>query len=86
MANPLSKLLSSLTGGTKAQLKREVRFLKVENEILRSKIKGKVVPTPEDRARLVRFGRELGPRVMRPLTRKKLYPVAACSVSSHAIT
>ncbi len=63
MANPLSKLLSSLTGGTKAQLRREVRFLKVENEILCSKIQGRVIPTPEDRARLVRFGRELGPAI-----------------------
>ena len=43
-----------------SQLVREKEFLKVENRILRSRVKDKVVPTPEERAELVRFGRELG--------------------------
>ena len=44
-----------------AQLVRENGFLKLENRILRSRVKDKVIPTPEERAELVRFGRELGP-------------------------
>ncbi len=43
-----------------SQLVRENEFLKVENRILRSRVKDKVIPTPEERAELVRFGRELG--------------------------
>jgi hypothetical protein len=63
MARLLAALLSSLSGGTKAQLVRENRFLKVENEVLRSKLKDRVVVSPEDRARLVSFGREAGPAI-----------------------
>ncbi len=46
-----------------SQLVRENEFLKVENRILRSRVKDKVIPTPEERAELVRFGRELGPAI-----------------------
>ena len=60
----MSKVLCSLLLLTArivhAQLVRENEFLKVENRILRSRVKDKVVPMPEERAALVRFGRELG--------------------------
>ena len=46
-----------------AQLVRENEFLRLENTILRRRVKGKVIPTPEERADLVRFGRELGPAI-----------------------
>jgi len=46
-----------------AQLVRENEFLRLESTILRRRVKGKVIPTPEERADLVRFGRELGPAI-----------------------
>ncbi len=60
MLDLLHPLLVLLTRAFHAQLERENRFLKLENQILRAKIQGRIVPTPEDRARLVRYGRELG--------------------------
>ena len=42
------------------ELRRMVQFLKVENEILRSKLPKRVVVTPAERSRLVRFGRAVG--------------------------
>lgn len=43
--------------------RRQVQFLKAENEILRSRIKGSVRTTPKERARLIRLGRPLGAAV-----------------------
>jgi putative transposase len=68
MPKLLRRLLSSLSKGTKAQLQRENRYLKLENEILRSKLKCRVVVSPEDRARLVRFGREVGAALRKLVT------------------
>jgi len=63
MSRFLHPLLLLLARTIHSQLIRENEFLKVENQILRSKVKGKIVPTPEERAKLVRFGRELGPAI-----------------------
>lgn len=60
MGNLIHPLLVLLARAFHSQLERENRFLKLESQILRSKVKGRIVPTPEDRARLVRYGRELG--------------------------
>ena len=61
---PMSKVLHPLLllvgKMVYAQLVRENEFLRVENRILRRRAKDKVIPTPEERAELVRFGRELG--------------------------
>ncbi len=63
MAKLIHPLFALLAKAVHAHLERENRFLKVENQILRSKLKSRVIVTPEDRARLVRFGRELGPAI-----------------------
>jgi putative transposase len=68
MARVLNPLLLLLAKAVHGQLIRENEFLKVENGVLRSKLKTKVVVTPEDRARLVRFGRELGPAIRNVIT------------------
>jgi len=60
MRDLIHPLLVLLARAFHAQLERENRFLKLENQILRSKIEGRIIVTPEDRARLVRYGRELG--------------------------
>jgi putative transposase len=46
-----------------SHLIEEIQYLKVENKILRSKIKGRVIVTAEERSRLLRFGAPLGPRL-----------------------
>jgi len=46
-----------------SHLIEEIQYLKVENKILRSKIKGRVIVTAEERSRLLRFGTPLGPRL-----------------------
>ena len=63
MSKVIHPLFALLAKAVHAHLERENRFLKVENQILRSKLKSRVIVTPEDRARLVRFGRELGPAI-----------------------
>ncbi len=44
-------------------LRRQVQFLKAENQILRSRIKGRIRPSWAERDRLLRLGRPLGPAI-----------------------
>ncbi|MCE7974375.1 MAG: hypothetical protein DYG92_08670 [Leptolyngbya sp. PLA1] len=60
MPNLFRRLLSTLAGSTRDDLRRQVQFLKAENEVLRSKIAGPVRVTPAERSRLVRLGMPLG--------------------------
>jgi putative transposase len=55
--NPLLLLLARLTD---PQLARAVRFLKVENAILRSRLPKRVDLTQTERNRLFKLGRSLG--------------------------
>jgi putative transposase len=48
-----------LVGATQKELARYVRYLQVENRILRSKLPKKVVVTPQERHRLARFAKSL---------------------------
>jgi putative transposase len=59
-SNPFRRLLEVLAGSSQADLRRQVQYLKVENEILRSRITGPVRVTRAERSRLVRLGRPLG--------------------------
>jgi len=52
-------LLMVIAGSTQRELARQVRYLKVKNEILRSK-PGRITITPKERQRLVKFGAKLG--------------------------
>jgi putative transposase len=46
-----------------SHLIEEIQYLKVENQILRSRIKGRIIPTDVERNRLLRFGKPLGARL-----------------------
>jgi putative transposase len=59
-ANPFLRLLLVLAGAGRDDLRRQVQYLKAENEILRSKVKGPVRVTAKERFRLVRLARPLG--------------------------
>lgn len=60
MPNLFRRILSTLAGSGRDDLRRQVQFLKAENEVLRSKIKGPIRVTPAERSRLVRLGKPLG--------------------------
>jgi putative transposase len=60
MTNVFQSLWLVIAGATQKELARQVKYLKVENEILRSKLPRRIVVTPKERQRLVRFARKLG--------------------------
>lgn len=53
-------LLALIASSTETELARQVRYLKEENRILRDRIPGEIHTKPEERARLLKFGRKLG--------------------------
>jgi putative transposase len=57
---PLLLLLARLTD---RQLAAAVQYLKVENEVLRARLPKRITITTQERQRLLKFGRPLGPRV-----------------------
>ena len=57
--NVYRSLLLLLVGATQKELARYVRYLQVENRILRSKLPTRVIVTPQERHRLVRFAKHL---------------------------
>ena len=60
MKNIYRSLFLVLVGATQKELARQIRYLKVENEVLRSKLPYRVPITNQERNRLVRFGAQLG--------------------------
>ena len=55
MTNVFQSLLLLIAGATQKELARQVKYLKVENEILRSKLPKRITITPKEKNRLVRF-------------------------------
>ncbi len=53
-------LLSLIASASNNELARYVEFLKEENKILRSRIRGQVHTKPDERSRLVKLGKALG--------------------------
>lgn len=60
MKNLYQRLLLLIAGATQLELARHVRYLKIENEILRSKLPKRVPVTSTEQSRLVKFGAKLG--------------------------
>src|SRR5438477_8617205 len=56
----VNRLLVVLATATDRELIRQLKFLKVENEILRSKLPERITVTAQERRRLVKFGAKLG--------------------------
>lgn len=67
MTNLFQSLLLVIAGATQKELARQVKYLKVENEILRSKLPKRITVTAKERNRLVRFAKGVG-RGLRQLT------------------
>lgn len=67
MTNLFQSLLLVIAGASQKELARQVKYLKVENEILRSKLPKRITVTAKERNRLVRFAKGLG-RAVRQLT------------------
>ena len=63
MRAAVNALLLLLAQATDRALVRHVQFLKVENQVLRSKLPRVVRVTPQERRRLVKFGTPLGPAI-----------------------
>jgi putative transposase len=68
MTNVFQSLLLVIAGATQKELARQIKYLKVENEILRSKLPKRITVTPKEKNRLVRFAQKLGGKVLRQLT------------------
>jgi len=62
----LQSLLLVIAGSSQRELARQIRYLKVENEILRSRLPSRIVVTAKERQRLLKFGAKLG-RTIRAL-------------------
>src|SRR6185312_3086747 len=60
MKNLYHSLLLLIAGSTQKQLASQIRYLKIENQILRSKLPARVTVTEQERNRLVKFGSKLG--------------------------
>lgn len=61
-------LLALIASATDKELARYVEFLKEENKILRTRIKGQVHTKPEERKRLLKLGKPLGKAIEELIT------------------
>jgi len=60
MKNLYHRLLLVIAGSSQKELACQIRYLKIENQILRSKLPGRVPVTEKEHNKLVRFGAKLG--------------------------
>jgi hypothetical protein len=67
MKNIYQSLLLVIAGATHKELARHIKYLKVENEILRSRLPLAVRVTAQERNRLVKFGCKLMAKVVHQL-------------------
>jgi putative transposase len=68
MASIFRSLLFVLAGATQKDLARQVRYLKVENEVLRGKLPARITVTAKERQRLLKFGAKLGKAIHQIVT------------------
>lgn len=60
MKNLYHRLLLLIAGSTQKELASQIRYLQIENEILRSKLPKRVPVTEKERNKLVKLGSKLG--------------------------
>jgi putative transposase len=68
MSSIFQSLLLVIAGSTQRELARQVKYLKVENQILRGKLPERITITPKERERLLKFGAKLGKALKHLLT------------------
>jgi putative transposase len=68
MPNPVQSLLILLAHATDRQLARQVQYLKNENRVLRARLPERIMTTPAERSRLLKYGRPLGPAINQLIT------------------
>jgi len=61
-------LLLVIAGATNKELARQVRYLSVENDVLRAKLPARITITPKERQRLLKFGTKLGKAIHQIVT------------------
>ncbi len=68
------RLVEVLAGSSESALRQQVQYLRAENQVLRSRLGNHIKVTPQERARLVKFGMRLGTAlasvvtIVKPLT------------------
>jgi putative transposase len=60
MRSLFRRFLEALATASAADLRRQVQFLRAENQVLKSRLRRRIRTTPQERARLVRLGKPLG--------------------------
>ncbi len=65
---PHLRLLRVLSGSSQGELRRQIQFLKAENEVLRARVQGPTRVTTRERYRLVRLVKPLGAAVRELVT------------------
>jgi putative transposase len=68
MRNIFHSFMLVLTRVTKRDLARQVQYLKIENQILRSKLPQRITVTVRERNRLMKFGKPLGSAIRELIT------------------
>lgn len=68
MASIFQSLLFVIARATQRELARQVRYLKVENEVLRAKLPERITVAPKERQRLLKFGAKPGKAIHQIVT------------------
>lgn len=68
MTNVFQSLLLVIARATQKEMARQIKYLKVENEILRGRLPKRITITPKEKKRLMRLAFKLGRKVLRQLT------------------
>lgn len=67
MASLFRTVLLVIVGSTQRELARQVRYLVIENEVLRGKLPARITITPKERQSLLKFGAKLDRKAIRQL-------------------
>jgi putative transposase len=57
-----------ITGATQRELARQVKYLKIDDPLLQSKLPAQITVTPKERQQLLKFGSKLGKAIRKLMT------------------